>query len=98
MPHGEVRPIHFAALIQFTAGSTANLAAGGLQYAMRWRQNDIVGRHTSEVDHNAVDLLLQALPRGSFLLVAFRQHHQALGAGGRVRTAEHRDAAFAQTG
>ncbi|MNZ52987.1 hypothetical protein D3C78_708530 [compost metagenome] len=38
------------------------------------------------------------MPRGSFLLVAFRQHHQALGAGGRVRTAEHRNAAFAQTG
>ncbi|VVO41796.1 hypothetical protein PS691_05811 [Pseudomonas fluorescens] len=97
-PHGEVRPPHFAALIQFAAGSTANLAAGGLQYAMGWRQHDIVGRHTGEVDHDAVDLLLQALPRTSFLLVAFRQYHQALGTGGRVRTAEHRDAAFAQAG
>ncbi|MCY1429404.1 hypothetical protein D9M71_453200 [compost metagenome] len=88
---------HFAALIQFAAGSTAKLPTGSLQYAVRGRQNDIVGRHTGEVEHDAVDLLLQLLPRASFFLVGFRQHHQALGAGGRVWTAKHRDAAFAQT-
>ncbi|MNZ90561.1 hypothetical protein D3C78_1095260 [compost metagenome] len=97
-PHGEMWPPQLATLIQFATGSTANLAAGGLQYAVRWCQNNIIGRHTGEIDHNAVDLLLQLLPHGSVFFVAFRQHHQALGAGGRVGTAEHRNATFAQTG
>ncbi|MCY1412945.1 hypothetical protein D9M71_283670 [compost metagenome] len=91
-------PTHFTTLVQFTAGTTAKLPAGGLQHAVWGRQHDIVGRHTGEVEHDAIDVLLQLVPRASVLLVGFCQHHQALGAGGRVRTAENRDAAFAQTG
>ena len=86
-----------AALEQLAHRGTPDLPAGGLEDAVRRREDDLVGTGPEQRRRGTRDGVHDLAPASGVLLTRFRDHHQPLGPRGRVRTREDRDAALAHT-